>query len=52
MGAGLLRPQKAADDAKKWAMWGAISIGIIFVLYIIFIVVMVIIGASAGSFTP
>ncbi len=44
--------QKAADDAKKWSMWGAIVTGGFFVLYIIFIVVMVIIGASAGSFTP
>lgn len=41
--------RKAADDAKKWAMWSAISIGIILLLYIIFIVVMlVIVGSSAG----
>ncbi|GAA4551035.1 CD225/dispanin family protein [Amycolatopsis samaneae] len=45
--------RKAADDAKKWAMWSAISIGIILLLYVIFIVVMlVIVGTSVKGFTP
>ena len=44
---------KAAADARKWAMWSAITTGIILVLYVIFIVVMVVIvGASAARYTP
>jgi hypothetical protein len=35
--------QKAADDAKKFAIWGAIAGAVVIVLYIIFSVVM---GAS------
>ena len=31
--------QKAADDAKKWAIWSAVSIGIIIVLYFVFMLV-------------
>ncbi len=44
--------QKAAEDAKKWAMWSAISSGILILLYIIFIVVMLIVAGSTGGFTP
>ncbi|SFW74315.1 CD225/dispanin family protein [Amycolatopsis australiensis] len=45
--------QKAADDARKWAMWSAITTGALLLLYIIFIVVMVVVvGANAGRFTP
>ncbi|EMD26281.1 CD225/dispanin family protein [Amycolatopsis azurea] len=43
--------QKAADDAKKWSMWGAIATGVLFLLYIVFVVVAVILGVS-GSLTP
>jgi hypothetical protein len=44
---------KAAADARKWAMWSAITTGIILLLYIIFIVVMVVIlGVSASTYTP
>jgi hypothetical protein len=39
--------QKAADDAKKYSMWGA-GIGLIFVvLYIIFVVVL---GVAGGGY--
>ncbi len=31
--------QKAADDAKKWAIWGAAIAVIIWVLYVLFFVV-------------
>jgi hypothetical protein len=44
--------QKAAGDAKKWAMWSAISAGILVLLYLIFMVVMIMVGASASPFTP
>ncbi|MDR1675867.1 MAG: CD225/dispanin family protein [Tannerella sp.] len=40
--------QKAADDAKKWAMWGAIVGGIVVILYIIFIVVIGVAGGLAN----
>lgn len=40
--------QKAADDAKKWAIWSAVAAVVLMVLYIIFIVV-VGIGASSSS---
>ena len=40
--------QKAADDAKKWSIYSAVSIGAILVLYLIFAVVIVAIqGASS-----
>jgi hypothetical protein len=32
--------KKASDDAKKWAIWSAVSAGIVWVIYIIFIVVL------------
>ncbi|MFD9894131.1 CD225/dispanin family protein [Amycolatopsis sp. NPDC059027] len=44
---------KAADEAKKWAMWSAISVGILLLLYVIFVVVMlVVVGTSVKGFTP
>lgn len=42
--------QKAADDAKKWAIWGAAAAAIVWVLYIIFFVVIGFGGAFAESF--
>jgi hypothetical protein len=38
--------QQAADDAKKYAIWGAIAGAVVLVIYIIFYVV---VGASAFS---
>ncbi|MEC3977210.1 CD225/dispanin family protein [Amycolatopsis sp. H20-H5] len=44
---------KAADDAKKWAMWSAIAAGVGLVLYVVFIVVfVVIIGTSITTMVP
>jgi hypothetical protein len=40
--------QKAADEAKKWAIWGAVAAGIVWVLYVIFFVVIGLGGAFAG----
>ena len=40
--------QKAADDAKKWAIWSAVSIGIIIVLYFVFMLVIFGIQAVAN----
>jgi hypothetical protein len=38
---------RAADEARKWAMWSAISFGILIALYLVFVVVMfVFVGAS------
>jgi hypothetical protein len=31
---------RAADEARKWAMWSAISFGIVIALYLIFVFVM------------
>jgi hypothetical protein len=36
--------QKAADDAKKYSIWGAVIVGIFIVLYIIFMVVIGVAG--------
>ncbi len=36
--------QKAADDAKKYSIWGAVISGIFIVLYIIFMVVIGVAG--------
>jgi hypothetical protein len=47
-----MEARKAAEDAKKWAMWSAISAGILVLLYIIFLVVMIIVGTSASHITP
>lgn len=45
--------RQSAEEAKKWAMWSAISSGILLLLYVIFIVVMlVIVGTSIGELTP
>lgn len=41
--------QKAADDAKKFAMWGAIVFAILVVLYIIFFVVVGVAASSSSS---
>ncbi|MBN0973077.1 MULTISPECIES: CD225/dispanin family protein [unclassified Gordonia (in: high G+C Gram-positive bacteria)] len=45
--------QKAADEAKKWAMWSAISAVIIWVLIVIvyFVLFALILGASASTST-
>ena len=40
--------QKSADDAKKFAMWGAIAGVIVAVIYVIFTLV---VGASAFSYS-
>ncbi|MEM0517838.1 MULTISPECIES: CD225/dispanin family protein [Aequorivita] len=39
---------RAADDAKKWAIWGAASSLILVVLYVIFVVIIGIGGNFAG----
>ena len=41
--------QKAADDAKKWAIWGIVSAAVIYFVFfgIYFIIIL---GATAGSF--
>ncbi|GAB19959.1 hypothetical protein GOEFS_098_00250 [Gordonia effusa NBRC 100432] len=44
--------QRAADEAKKWAMWGAISSVIIYVVAIIFYIVLFIFVFSVASTTP
>ncbi|WP_425455434.1 CD225/dispanin family protein [Amycolatopsis palatopharyngis] len=45
--------QKAANDAKKWAMWSAIVAGIGVLLYIAFIVVgLVVAGVSLQDSLP
>lgn len=40
--------QEAADDAKKWAIWGAASAVILGILYVLFVVVIGIGGTFAG----
>ncbi|MGV0853823.1 CD225/dispanin family protein [Mycolicibacterium phlei] len=35
--------QKASDDAKKWAIWGAVAGAIVIVVYLV-------IGVAAGGF--
>lgn len=45
--------QKAADDAKKWAIWSVIAFGIIILLYIAFVLIMIFaVGGSPGRFSP
>jgi hypothetical protein len=39
--------QKAADDAKKYAIWGMVAGGVVVILYIIFVVVL---GVAGGGF--
>lgn len=41
--------RKAADDAKKFAMWGAGAAVIVWILYILFFVVIGVGGAMADS---
>jgi hypothetical protein len=36
--------EKASKDAKKWAIWGAVSGGVFVLLYLLFVVVV----AAAG----
>ncbi|BBZ55643.1 MULTISPECIES: CD225/dispanin family protein [Mycobacteriaceae] len=43
--------QAAADDAKKWAMWGAIAGAVVAVLYIIFVVVLGAFSFSTSSYS-
>ncbi|MDS1114545.1 CD225/dispanin family protein [Gordonia westfalica] len=45
--------QQAADDAKKWAMWGAIIgvVGSILIVVAYFVIAVLIIGASATTST-
>jgi hypothetical protein len=40
--------RKAAEDAKKWAMWAAIATGILLVIYIVVFVVMIKLGLVVG----
>lgn len=40
--------QKAADDAKKYSIWGAAITAILLILYVLFIVVLGLGGAFAG----
>ncbi|WP_199435100.1 CD225/dispanin family protein [Qaidamihabitans albus] len=45
--------RKAADEAKKWAIWSAASLGILVLLYVVFIVVMLVaFGMAASDITP
>lgn len=45
--------KESAEQAKKWAMWSAITLGIFFVVYILFIVgALVIVGLSLDEVTP
>ncbi len=39
--------QKAADDAKKYAIWGMVAGGVVILLYVIFVVVL---GVAGGGF--
>jgi len=41
--------QKAADDAKKWSIYGAIAGVIVIVLYIVFVVILGFAGIAAGA---
>ncbi|MDT8914626.1 CD225/dispanin family protein [Amycolatopsis sp. PS_44_ISF1] len=44
---------QAAADARKWALWSAITTGGLLALYVVFIVVMVVVaGGSASEYTP
>lgn len=42
--------QKAADDAKKFAMWGAIISVVLIILYILFFVVLGVAASSSSSY--
>lgn len=41
--------QKSADDAKKWAMWGALSTLILIVLYIVVVVLILGVGIFGAT---
>ncbi|GAA3560645.1 hypothetical protein GCM10022222_50560 [Amycolatopsis ultiminotia] len=44
---------RAADEARKWAMWSALSLAILFGLYLLVVlVVFLIVGASASRLVP
>ncbi|MQA10926.1 MAG: CD225/dispanin family protein [Pseudonocardiaceae bacterium] len=44
---------RAADEAKKWAMWSAIAAGVPILLYIIFVIIMLVaVGVSLNEVTP
>ncbi|WP_329044367.1 CD225/dispanin family protein [Amycolatopsis sp. NBC_01488] len=44
---------RAADEARKWAMWSAISAGVLIALYLAFILVMLaLVGVSFRSLVP
>lgn len=45
-----LGAQQAADDAKKWAIWGAVAAAICWILYFIFVVIIGFGGAFSGNF--
>ncbi|MAZ73586.1 MAG: hypothetical protein CMC70_10620 [Flavobacteriaceae bacterium] len=40
--------QKAADDAKKWSIYSAVSIAAIILLYVMFMLLMLAIGGAAS----
>ncbi len=42
--------QKAAEDAKKYSIWGAAITGILVILYVLFIVVLGVGGVFAGGY--
>ncbi|MFB9686842.1 CD225/dispanin family protein [Amycolatopsis plumensis] len=44
--------QKAAADARKWAMWSAISVGIFLLLYVVFFVVLAGVGVFSTGWRP
>jgi hypothetical protein len=44
--------QKAADDAKKWAIWSAVAFGTLVVLYIVFLVVMLVAFGTSADLVP
>ncbi|PRX47100.1 interferon-induced transmembrane protein [Prauserella shujinwangii] len=45
--------RQAADDAKKWAIWSAATMGILVGLYVVFLIVMIVVfGFAATELTP
>lgn len=40
--------QKAADEAKKWSIYSAVSIGVVVVLYIILMIIIVAVQGAAN----
>lgn len=44
---------RAADEARKWAMWSAISSGVLIALYLVFVFVMfAFVGVSFWALLP